>query len=191
MWRRCGGDVAAMWWQCGPNAAAMRRPCDDHTTTPVWRLWRWRGNGMTTERTAGCMTTTLQQHGKQCGVIMKKNMFFCLCVGTILGLWWKVTRITFFGFCDMICMTGPGKDFKLKDMIGVIWSDRYGFQCSHWNGPWFVSRTKRAWPWEDTNRPCVCAQERKGEVTLNGCMFPVLAAFNLNCVRLMGLKQQQ
>ena len=26
----------------------------------------------------------------------------------------------FFGFCDMICMTGPGKDFKLKDMIGVI-----------------------------------------------------------------------
>ena len=59
------------------------------------------------------------------------------------------------------------------------------------NGPWFVSRTKRVWPWEDANRHCVCAQKRKREVMLNGCLFPVLAAFNLNCVRSMGLKQQQ
>jgi hypothetical protein len=80
---------------------------------------------------------------------------------------------------------------QLPYMIGVIWNDRYGLPMQSSNGPWFVSRTKRVWPWEDANRHCVCAQKRKREVTLNGCLFPVLAAFNLNCVRSMGLKQQQ
>ena len=67
----------------------------------------------------------------------------------------------------------------------------YGLPMQSSNGPWFVSRAKRVWPWEDANRHYVCAQKRKREVTLNGCLFPVLAAFNLNCVRSMGLKQQQ
>ena len=71
----------------------------------------------------------------------KKYVFICLCVGTTLGLWWKVTlceqRLRFlanamihgfrvavllFWFLrhDMIGLIGPGRDFKLKDISIVM-----------------------------------------------------------------------
>ena len=84
------------------------------------------------------MTTTLQQHGKQCGVIIKKTCFYLPVrrhdfgslvegdtlwagVAFCLQMRWSMDFVSpcyFFGFCDM--MIGPGRDFKLKDISIVM-----------------------------------------------------------------------
>ena len=79
------------------------------------------------------MTTTLQQHGKQCGVIIKKTCFYLPVrrhdfgslvegdtlwtgVAFCLQMRWSMDFVS--RFCDM--MIGPGRDFKLKDISIVM-----------------------------------------------------------------------
>ena len=93
------------------------------------------------------MTTTLQQHGKQCGVIIKTTCFY-LPVGRhdfgslvegdtlwagvafCLQMRWSMDFVLpcyFFGNCDM--MIGPGRDFKLKDISIVMSSSLHCQNC--------------------------------------------------------------
>ena len=59
MWRQCGGDVAAMWRRCGGNVAAMRRRCGGD----VAAMWR---------RCGGDVAAMWRR-----------------CVGDVMAMWWQ------------------------------------------------------------------------------------------------------
>ena len=101
-----------------------------------------------------------------------KNMFFW---------WWHRTA------CRVVARSS-----SCSCPIWLVWFEMtaMAFQCSHRMGL------------DSFQEPSACdlgkmqigtvyvLKKGKREMTLNGCLFPVLAAFNLNCVWSMGLKQQ-
>ena len=209
MWRRCGGDVAAMWRRCGGDVVAMWWQCDDHTTTTFFTILtmkgRWHDDGNILQfeisswsyhHVAVTKKVTRQHeiHGSS-HLQAKRNP--CSQSVTfhqrpkIVPTHRQIKTCCFDDDTALLAVLLQGRRHAaaLNDWCDLKWPLWPSNAVIEWALIRFKNQA-RVTLGRCKSALCMCSKKER-EVMLNGCLFPVLAAFNLNCVRSMGLKQQQ